>query len=221
MQPRSALLIGASGLIGGHLLRLLLNEELYDTVTVLVRTPLSIRHPKLEEIVTDFDHLETLADVVRGNDIFCCLGTTIRAARSQEAFRRVDFTYVQKVASLASKNGAGQFLLVSSLGANMNSGVFYSRVKGEIEMAVANLPFRSVQIFRPSVLRGERRETRINERFATAIMTMISFLLVGKLRRYRPINASTVAHAMLAAAKQEDNGVIIYESERIQLLGTV
>ena len=219
MQTRSALLFGASGLIGGHLLRLLVGDAAYDRVTVPVRKPLSLRHPKLRELVVDFEHLDKQKDALRGQDVFCCLGTTIRAAKSQSAFRKVDFTYVAHAASLAAANGAEQFLLVSSLGADKNSGTFYLRVKGDIEEAISTLPFKAVQIFRPSVLIGEREQVRFGETLAIAVMKLVSVVLIGGLRRYRAIEAQTVARAMLSAAKQENAGVVVYESDRIQILG--
>lgn len=219
MQTRSALLLGASGLVGGHLLRLLVDDEAYDRVTAPVRKPLSFRHPKLQERVVDFDHLEKQRDALQGHDVFCCLGTTIRAAGSQTAFRKVDFTYVVQAASIASANGAEQFLLVSSLGADKNSRAFYTRVKGEVEEAVSKLPFKAVEIFRPSILIGNRKESRFNETFAIAVMKLISVVLVGRFRRYRAIEAKTVAQAMLSAAKQQSTGIMVYNSERIQILG--
>ena len=221
MQPRSALLVGASGLVGGHLLRLLAHDEAYDRVTVLVRKPLSFRHPKLEETAIEFDELEKHKALFRGRDLFCCLGTTIKVAGSEEAFRKVDFTYVVQAASFASMNGVEQFLVISSIGADKNSRAFYLRVKGEVEQAVSKLPFKAVQIFRPSVLIGNRKESRSNETFAIAVMNLISFAFVGRLRRYRTIEAKRVAQAMLSVAKQQNTGVAIYESERIQVLGQV
>jgi len=116
-------------------------------------------------------------------------------------------------------NGARQFLLVSSLGADKNSRAFYMQVKGEIEEKVSKLPFDAIQIFRPSLLIGDRKESRVNETFAIALMKLVSFALVGGLRRYRAIEAKTVAQAMLSAAKQQKSGVTIYESEQIQILG--
>jgi len=150
---------------------------------------------------------------------FSCLGTTIKVAKSQAAFRTVDFTYVVQAASIAAMNGARQFLLVSSLGADKNSRAFYMQVKGEIEEKVSKLPFDAIQIFRPSLLIGDRKESRVNETFAIALMKLVSFALVGGLRRYRAIEAKTVAQAMLSAAKQQKSGVTIYESEQIQILG--
>lgn len=219
VQTRSALLIGASGLIGGHLLRLLVDDAAYHRVTVPVRKPLSFRHPKLKEYVVEFDLLDKQKDVLRAHDVFCCLGTTIRAAGSQTEFQKVDYTYVVQAASIAALNGAEQFLLVSSLGANKHSSAFYTRVKGEVEEAVSKLPFKGVQIFRPSVLIGDRKESRLNETVAVAVMRIISVALVGNLRRYRAIEAKTVAQAMLAVAKRNPTGVTIYESDRIQMLG--
>ena len=221
MQPRSALLVGANGLVGGHLLQLLLGDDAYNQVTVLVRKPLAFRHSKLQEYVADFDQLDKYNDALRAHDAFCCLGTTIKVAGSQEAFRKVDFTYVVQTAALALKNGAEQFLMVSSLGADTSSRVFYSRVKGEVEGAVSKLPFKALQIFRPSFLLGDRRESRRGEKIAIALMKSLSFALAGSLRKYRAIHALTVANAMLSVAKQQNTGVAIYESDRIQVLGQV
>lgn len=219
MQRRSAVLVGASGLVGGHLLRLLVDDEAYDRVTVLVRKPLSVRHPKLQENVVEFDQLEKHKTLLRGHDLFCCLGTTIKVAGSEEAFRKVDFTYAVQAASLASMNGVEHLLLISSIGADKNSRAFYLRVKGEVEEAVSKLPFKSVQIFRPSVISGNRNKSRSTEEFAVAVMKLISFALVGPLRRYRAIEATTIAEAMISVAKQQKAGVTVHESERIQILG--
>lgn len=221
MQPRSGLLVGASGLVGGHLLQLLLGDAAYNQVTVLVRKPLPFRHSKLRECVINFDQLDKHKDALHAHDVFCCLGTTIKAAGSQEAFRKVDFMYVVQTAALTLKNGAEQFLMVSSLGANTNSRVFYSRVKGDVEDAVSKLPFKTVQIFRPSFLLGDRKEIRRGEKIAIALMKSLSFALAGSLRKYRAIHALTVANAMLAVAKQQNTGIAIYESERIRILGQV
>ena len=219
MQKRTALLIGASGLVGGHLLRLLVEDEACTRVIALVRRPLSFRHPKLHERVVDFGHLEKQSESLMGQDVFCCLGSTIRSAGSQAAFRSVDFTYVVQAASLAAANGAEQFLLVSSGGANKNSRVFYLRVKGEVEEALAVLPFRELGIFRPSVLVGSREHRRLGETLSVSAMKLASVFMIGGLRKYRPIEAKTVAQAMLKAARQHNAGTTIYESDQIQKLG--
>ena len=215
---RTALLLGASGLIGGHCLDLLLHDEAYDQVIAFVRKPLPINHTKLTQYEVNFDRLSEHANLLKADDVFCCLGTTIKKAGSQEAFRKVDFTYAHEAAKLAAHNGASQFLLVSSLGADAKSSVFYSRVKGEIEAAISAMNFESVSIFRPSLLLGERTEFRLAERLAEPFAKAVSFFLIGSLRKYRAIEARTVAAAMIEIAKKEMKGVKIYESDQIQAI---
>ena len=216
---RTALLLGASGLIGGHCLDLLLRDEAYDQVIVLVRKSLPKNHPKLTQYEVNFDRLAEHETLLKADDVFCCLGTTIKKAGSQDAFRKVDFTYAHEAAKLAAASGAKQFLLVSSLGADAKSSVFYSRVKGEIEAAISALNFKSVSIFRPSLLLGERAEFRLAERLAEPFAKALSFFLIGGLRKYRAIEARTVAAAMIEIAKKEIQGVKVYESDRVQEMG--
>jgi uncharacterized protein YbjT (DUF2867 family) len=142
----------------------------------------------------------------------------MKHAGSEEAFRRVDFTYVHELARLASRHRAGQFLLVSALGANRQSRVFYNRVKGEVEEAVRKLPFDGVHIFRPSLFLGDRRESRSGERLAILAGRALGFVFVGPLGRYRPIAARAVAAAMVRIAKDAARGVHVYESDRIRAL---
>jgi uncharacterized protein YbjT (DUF2867 family) len=215
---RTALLAGATGLVGGHCLELLLHDDTYGQVTVLGRREFGTTHRKLVQRVVDFDRLAELGDVPRVDDVFCCLGTTMKQAGSEEAFRRVDFTYVYELARLASRHRAGQFLLVSALGANRQSRVFYNRVKDEVEEAVRKLPFDGVHIFRPSLLLGDRRESRPGERLAILAGRALGFVFVGPLGRYRPIAARAVAAAMVRIAKEAARGVHVYESDRIWAL---
>ncbi len=217
-MPRSALLLGATGLVGGHCLQTLLQDEAYEKIIAFVRKPLTLSHPKLEQCLVDFEQLERYATRTRAQDVFCCLGTTIKKAGSQAAFRKVDFEYPDQIAQLAVRNGAQQFLLVSALGANAASTIFYNRVKGEVEAAIATLPFHALHIFRPSLLLGERQEVRRGERVGEYIFKATSFLWRGPLRTYRPISARAVAAAMAHLAKQEQAGVHIHESLEIQTL---
>jgi uncharacterized protein YbjT (DUF2867 family) len=217
---KSALLVGASGLVGRNLLQLLLREDRYELVRVPVRRRLTIRDPKLSEHIIDFDHLDRSAKLLQSDDVFCCLGTTIRTAGSQEAFRKVDFTHVVQTAALASRNGAKQFLLVSSLGANPHSRAFYSRVKGEVEDVVSKLPFSAVHIFRPSFLLGERGERRRGEKAAIMIVKLLQPLMIGGWKKLRPVHAKTVAAAMVLVAGMDNQGVNVFESDQIQLLGS-
>lgn len=214
---RIALIAGASGLVGSRCLARLLREPAYDRVVALVRRPLPHSDPRLDQRVIDFDRLGAIgSDFPAAGDVFCCLGTTMKQAGSEAAFRLVDFTYVVGLAAQSLEHGARQFLLVSSLGANPASPFFYNRVKGETEAAVAALPFEGRQIFRPSILTGERAEHRPAERVGIRVLTRASFALVGPLRRYRPIAASTVAEAMVAVALRAPRGVNIFESNEIE-----
>jgi uncharacterized protein YbjT (DUF2867 family) len=212
---RSALVAGATGLVGRHCVEELLLDDAYSRIVALVRRPgLPIRD-KLEEYLIDFERLSDETRLPAVDDVFCCLGTTIKKAGTKEAFRRVDHDYVEFLARAALESGAKQFLLVSSIGADARSRVFYSRVKGEVEADISALPFRAVQIFRPSMLLGERNEVRLGEKVAQIVSKPLAFLFVGGLRKYKPIEAKTVARAMVRCARREPEGVNVYESEEI------
>ena len=213
---RTALLVGATGLVGGHCLRQLLADDAWSEVVVLARRRLAASHPKLVARLVDFDRLGQLSGFPRVTDVFCALGTTIAKAGSQPEFFKVDFTYVVETARLAAVSGARQFLLVSAVGADRSSSIFYSRVKGETEEAVRKLPLPGIQIFRPSILAGERSESRPFERVGLAAFSAVSFAMVGPLRRYRPVAADDVARAMLEVARREIPGVNVYDSDRIE-----
>jgi uncharacterized protein YbjT (DUF2867 family) len=217
---RTALVVGATGLIGDCVLELLLTDDDYDKVIVLARRRLTFDFPKLVQHKIDFDALDASASLVQANDVFCCLGTTIKNAGSRGAFRKVDYEYPLKIAELAAAHGADQFLMVTALGANASSRIFYNRVKGEIEQAVSKLPFHTTHIFRPSILIGDRREFRPGERFGIATMKFFSFLFVGAWRKYRPIRAEEVARAMIAAAKTSHLSVLIHESDTIHRMAS-
>lgn len=214
-SPRTALLLGASGLVGGHCLELLLRDATYAQVRAPVRRPLRREHPKLNAPVVDFDHPDDAAGVWEGDDVFCCLGTTLRRAGSREAFRRVDFGLPTEIARRAAANGAEQLLLVSALGADAGSRVFYQQVKGETEAAVRVLPFRGVCIVRPSLLLGDRDEPRWGERVGEAILRPLSPLLVGPLRKLRPVQARDVAAALVRCARKRLPGTHVVQSDAI------
>jgi uncharacterized protein YbjT (DUF2867 family) len=216
MGQRSALIAGATGLIGSSCLRGLLGCLEYEHVIAVVRRPSLPKHPRLIERVIDFDKLSTL-EISRVDDVFCALGTTIKKAGSQPAFRKVDLEYPAALAAWAVANGARQFLTVSSVGANASSSNFYLRVKGEMEAAVVAQPFSSVHIFRPSILIGARPEQRFAETMGIKAAQLFEFALVG-LRKYRPIEARTVAAAMLVAAKMAEPGVHVYHYDEIKHL---
>ena len=213
---KSALLVGASGLVGGHCLQLLLEESSYKRVVVLVRKPLSITHDKLVQHIVDFSELETLGECLTADDVYCCLGTTIKKAGTQDAFRKVDFDYPIKIAALTQHCGANQFLIVTSLGADPHSRIFYNRVKGETEEAIRKISFITINIFRPSLLLGKRTEHRTGEKAGAFIMSGLKYALAGPLRKYRAIQARNVAKAMVQVAQKNLKGVNIFDSKWIQ-----
>lgn len=184
---------------GQHTLNRLLDDGGFDPVVALLRTPLRRTHPRLQERVVDFDALASLAPVPIGV-AFCCLGTTIRKAGSQEAFRAVDYGYTIAFAKWARASGATRFLLQSSVGAELDSGNFYLRVKAETERDLALLGFEQLDIFQPSILLGTRAESRPMERVGQAVAEALGWALTGSLQRFRGIAASTVAAAMVARA---------------------
>ena len=217
---KNALIAGAAGLVGGYLLRRLLAHPSYARVEILVRRELPIRDPKLMQHIVEFARLGDAAPGVAPDDIFCCLGTTIRKAGSEEAFRRVDYDYPLALARLAKAAGAGKFLMVSALGADPKSAVFYNRVKGEVEQAIAAIGLPAPYFFRPSLLTGPRAEHRPGEKIGIAVGKLIAPLLIGALRKYRPIHADTVAAAMVYVANHEVSGSVI-ESDAIARLAAL
>jgi len=215
-SEKTALIVGASGLVGSFCLRLLLQSNRYEKVIAVGRKPLPMQHPRLRQLVVDFDILDTYKHSLIADDIYCALGTTIKEAGSKENFYKVDFTYVVQLAQITAANKANQFLVVSALGASAQSSVFYSRVKGQMEAAVKSMTFPGIHIFQPSLLLGPRQEKRLGESAASVVMQKMSFLLVGPLGKYKAVEAADVAKAMLYAALQDDTGIKIHSSEKIK-----
>lgn len=216
---RRALLAGASGLVGGEVLRLLLAAGRHAEVHALVRRPLAAAvaslpgaASRLVQHVTDFAALARTRDFPSVDDVYVCLGTTIRTAGSQEAFRRVDFDAVVAVARIARRHGATRLGLVSALGADPRSRVFYNRVKGEAEAEVARLDYPSIVVLRPSLLDGERTESRPGERFALSVSRPIARWIPA---RWRPVPVAAVARCLVDAVARGEPGLRIVESDRI------
>lgn len=202
-----ALVAGATGLVGRELLRQLAAHGGYGRVTALVRRSADLPTMVLP-LLADFERLADAGERLAADDVYCALGTTIRTAGSRAAFRRVDHDYVVTLARLAREHGARHFLLVSSLGADPRSRVFYSRVKGEVEAAVRALGYPSLTIVRPSLLLGERSEFRLGESLMKALGPLLP-------RRYRPVHARAVAATLIRAAVEERPGLRIIESRDI------
>ena len=213
----TATLIGATGLIGNYLLDELLNDPFFNTVRILIRRPLDISHPKLEKKIVDFNDSDSILVALSNSDVvFCSIGTTQRKVKGdKDAYRKIDFDIPVKVARFCKMTGCEKFILVSSVGANSKSKSFYLKLKGEVEDAVESVGLNSVHIMRPSMLLGDRKESRFGESIGKVIITPFSFLIPSK---YKPIQARDVAKAMLAAAKKTEEGFFIYEYREIKSL---
>ena len=206
---RSVLLAGATGLVGAEVLRHLIDDRTVGRIVVVGRRAVSAADPRVESRIIDFDHLDASASLFAVGQIICALGTTIRQAGSEDAFRRVDFDYPLAMAHLGLKQGARHFLVVSALGANAESRIFYSRVKGELEDRLRSIGYRSVTIVRPSLLLGKRDEFRLLERVGMVLGEIVP-------GRYRPVHASAVAETLVTAARLDAPGLHIIESEEIR-----
>lgn len=214
-KQRTALLAGATGLVGRSCLEHLLASDTYERVRVLVRRPVGMSHEKMDERRVDFDVLESLAiDAV--DDVFICLGTTIKTAGSREAFYKVDHDYVVATAKLGKRAGASRLAVVSSIGVGGMAPNFYLRVKADAERDVIAVGYECVEIFRPGLLMGERQEKRTGETFGIAAMKLIRGTFIGPLRQYRPIEATEVAKAMVAAIRQGEPGVHVRTFEEMK-----
>ncbi len=203
---------GGSGLVGTELLKILSAEAKISSIITLTRRPIGTHLPKVTEQVVDFENLPVEA-FENSDAVFCCLGTTIKKAGSKPAFEKVDFEYPKNLALAAKKAGVKSYALVSSMGANINSGIFYSKVKGKTEKAISESGIPQIGIFRPSLLLGDRQEYRFAEKVSAALMNVFSFIIPKK---YRGIQAGTVANAMLNFVLSDKNGVKIIESDLIQ-----
>jgi uncharacterized protein YbjT (DUF2867 family) len=195
MTGRTAIVIGATGLVGSSLVQQLLENGQFSRVITFVRRKSGGGHPRLEEHEIDFDDEQSWADLVRGDVLFSALGTTLKTAGSKDAQFKVDYHYQYNFAKAAAANGVPVYVLVSSAMANPDAKLFYTRMKGQLEMAISVLPFQSIQILRPGILTGNRRENRAGEKIGTAFIRALN--AIGLFKRQKPIPASTVAKAMI------------------------
>jgi uncharacterized protein YbjT (DUF2867 family) len=210
---KTAIIIGATGLIGGELVEQILENPDYSKVVLLLRKPLEINHPKLVQEVINFDKPD--ASKIVGDDLFCAIGTTLAKAGSKEVQYKIDCTYPYEIGKIAKTNGVKQYILVSSIGADVNSSNFYLRTKGDLEQKIKSLGFENFVSLRPSFLLGDRKEFRLGEKIGTFLAKIISPLLLGGLKKYRGIKASKVANSMQKLANQGLLGVHFVESDKI------
>lgn len=210
-EKRTALVIGGTGLVGREVVTQLLTSEKYNQVKVLVRKSLDISHPKFVSIPFDFNHPD--ASLLIADDIFCCLGTTLKKAGSKEAFYQVDYTYPFEIAKIALSNGAKRFAIITSMGADSKSMFYYNRVKGEIEDSLKQLGYEALLIFRPSLLLGNRAESRFGEKIGKRFSLFFKSIIPTK---YRAIEAQKVAKAMVSITSSNVKGMLIYELDLMQ-----
>lgn len=212
-SQKAALLAGATGLVGEHLLKLIIDDNAYDKVIVLSRKPLEISDDKLEVVMIDFDSLAQVELSSNIDEVFCCLGTTIKKAKTRDLFEKVDYEYCLELAKLGLKYKAGSFQLISAMGADEKSSFYYNKIKGKVEKAISELGYDKYSIIRPSLLMGQRSEERVGEDSAKFAMKAIGWLLIGKLKKYRGIEGEVVAKAMHKIASEGSMGESVYESD--------
>lgn len=219
MAGKTAILIGATGLVGGQCLQMLLDSPDYRRVIAVSRRPVPIEHRKLQRIETAFEQLDTALAKVKADDVFCCLGTTIKEAGTKAEFHKVDYGYALSFAHRMRVNGAKHFLLVSALGASPKSLVFYSKVKGLLEKDVTDLGYDHLSIFRPSLLVGERANQRFGESLGIRLTDIINPFLLGPLKNMHSVNGKEVAAAMVACAQNSElNAVNVFHYNDMQAL---
>ena len=210
---KKAIIAGATGLIGGQLLEILLQADTYSEVLILVRKKLDITHPKLTQLVFDFDQIENHSASITGDAVFSCLGTTRNKTPDRNVYYKIDHDYPLRLAKLSQANGIKQFHLVSSIGANPRSGTFYIRLKGETERDISALNFYSSFMYEPSMLTGREYETRYGEVFFEGLFKIVNHLLIGKWKKYRSVSGAAVAKAMYDQSLKDEPGKWIVQFE--------
>tara|TARA_R110002050_G_scaffold80768_1_gene172738 strand:- start:50983 stop:51642 length:660 start_codon:yes stop_codon:yes gene_type:complete len=204
---KTAIVIGATGLVGKQLVSQLLSHSKFSKVVLLVRRSTGITHSKMEEMIIQFDELENHKTQIKGDVLFSCMGTTIKKAKTKENQFKIDYTYQYQTAQLAAGNGVKTYVLVSSAGANAKSNTFYSRIKGELEEAVTSLPFEKIRILRPSILMGNRTEFRLGEKIGIGLMSVLQY--IPFLKKWRGIKDTEVAQAMISLALDTNSDKVV------------
>ena len=225
-DKRTALVLGATGLVGGHCVRMLLASDQYSAVITLGRRKLHLAHSKLSQITGDMDNIESLlldsiiADKMV-NEVFCCLGSTIKKAKSKSAFKHIDYDYPMAVAKIMKEHGATHFCVISAVGASPTSHFFYNKIKGELERDLTELSYPFLTIMRPSLLSGEREEFRLAESITGAVGNLFKPITSGSLLEIMPVEASQVAMAMVGESERINKGsryqnTLVITSRQIQ-----
>lgn len=215
---KKAILYGASGLVGSYILENLLHNDQYDEVTIVVRKDLNIQNPKLKTVIGDFNSLPQVVKDIQTDEVFIALGTTQKKTPDKKLYYQIDHDYPVLAAKLAKENGAKSVFLVSAVGANAKSSIFYTKLKGETEQDIISLNFDHTYIFRPSMILGDRKESRPMEKAFIGIFKVINHLFLGGLSKYKGIEASNIAKAMVNSATQAPDKVKILEWKEMTAL---
>ncbi|NAY91815.1 NAD(P)H-binding protein [Muricauda sp. JGD-17] len=208
-HKKIAIVLGATGLVGGLLLDMLLQDERYSKVVVFSRRDFPVEHPKLEKKIGNLLNLQTFVEDFKADEVYCCIGTTKSKTPNDTRYREIDYGIPVEAAELSQSNGVSTFIVISALGANDKSSIFYNRIKGEMERDVLRVGIPKTHIVQPSLIGGERNEKRSGELFFKKLMSAIEFLLIGPLKRYRVIEPESIAKAMIWLANNP------YEEKRI------
>ena len=211
---KTALLFGASGLVGSHVLNQLISNNSYSKIKLFVRSSIDISDPKIEIIQTDFNNLENHREDIKGDDCFFCIGTTKQNSPDKSEYRRVELEVPKQIAQIAKSNSVNSFVFVSSGYADPKSSGDYLKFKGEVEEELKRLNFPKLGIMRPSFLLGDRKEKRVGEKIGIFVFKLLSPLFLGPLKKMKPIHSATVAKAMIAIT-QNDSSQTIFESNEI------
>lgn len=220
-MSKVAIIAGSSGLVGTELLHQLCATKDYTAIKLLVRRPSGFIHAKVQEFIVDFDHVETFAELIQGDVFFSCLGSTRAKTPDKRRYYQIDHDFALHMAEAALANGVSQFHLISAVGANAASANFYLKMKGEAERDIAALPFRSTHFYRPSVLAGNREETRILEKIGLAAFKLINPLLSGGWKKFRSTQGKDVAKAMIRQSLKALSGPNYYASDEIQAIASL
>jgi uncharacterized protein YbjT (DUF2867 family) len=217
MSGKTAAIIGATGMIGNYLQQLLLRDDYFSTVRLIIRRPVQKASPKMEIKLVDFDDAESIKLALEGTDVlFCAMGTTQKNVKGDtDLYRKVDLDIPMKVARFCKEAGCEKYIIITSVGANSKSKTFYLRLKGQVEEALEASGLRSVHIMQPSMLLGDRKEYRSTERLLSGPLKLLSNLYFGSWRKYRSIEGNTVAKAMVNVSKKNDAGVFRYTYDDI------
>lgn len=214
-MDKRAIVFGSTGLTGGILIDLLLKDSRYSSVIAINRKALPIEHKKLQQELIDFNQLENYKHLITGDEVFCCIGTTKAKTPDESKYRQIDFDIPVKVAKMAKENKVATMVVMSSMGANSKSAVFYSRLKGEMEEAIKSFNIENTIFVRPSLIAGQRNEKRLGESAAKSIMSFMNPLLIGPLKAYRAISPESIANAMIYLANNS-KGIVTATSDQLQ-----